>query len=126
MKKIALIAIILFASVTLVQAQKKDTDANIIGHVQSEGEHVPFINVTVDGTTIGTATDGTGHYQLINLPVGELTVRVTGIGYKSKSKKNSPMLDALMSVRGAAGNRTPVQTRKPYAFYMFSPDLIFE
>ncbi len=36
------------------------------------------------------------------------------------------MLDALMSVRGAAGNRTPVQTRKPYAFYMFSPDLIFE
>ncbi|MHA7110314.1 TonB-dependent receptor [Sunxiuqinia elliptica] len=87
MKKIAFLAIILFASVTLIQAQEKNTDANIIGHVQCEGEHVPFINVTIDGTTIGTATDGTGHYQLINLPVGELTVRVTGIGYKSHSKK---------------------------------------
>ncbi len=47
------------------------------------------------------------------------------VGY-SFIKKNSSMLDALMSVSGAAGNRTPVQTRKPYAFYMFSPDLIFE
>jgi outer membrane receptor for ferrienterochelin and colicins len=68
-------------------AQKSKSDANIIGDVQCKGEHVPFINITVDGTTIGTMTDATGHFQLINLPVGELSVRASGIGYKAAVEK---------------------------------------
>lgn len=43
-------------------AQKSKSDANIIGDVQCKGEHVPFINITIDGTTIGTMTDATGHF----------------------------------------------------------------
>lgn len=62
----------------------KNTDANIVGHVICNNAHVPFVNVTIDGTTIGTTTDETGHFQLINLPEGKFTVRVSGIGYKSK------------------------------------------
>ncbi len=87
MNKILFILITFLITSTLAKAQKKTTDANVIGDVQSDGEHVPFISVTVDGTTIGTATDATGHYQLINLPVGEFNIRVSGIGYKSTSKK---------------------------------------
>jgi outer membrane receptor for ferrienterochelin and colicins len=67
--------------------KKPKTDANIIGDVQCEGEHVPYVNITVDGTTIGTMTDATGHYQLINLPEGNLSIRVSGIGYKSVVKE---------------------------------------
>ncbi len=87
MNKILFILITFLITSTLAKAQKKTTDANVIGDVQSDGEHVPFISVTIDGTTIGTATDATGHYQLINLPVGEFNIRVSGIGYKSTSKK---------------------------------------
>lgn len=32
---------------------------------------------------------------------------------------------AFKALSGAAGNRTPVQTSKPYAFYMFILLLIF-
>ncbi len=64
-------------------AQKTKTDANIVGDVQCEGEHVPFINITIDGTTMGTSTDGTGHYRLINIPEGQHTLRVSGLGYKT-------------------------------------------
>ena len=33
------------------KAQKLKTDANVIGDVQCEGEHVPFINITAPGRT---------------------------------------------------------------------------
>ncbi len=68
-------------------AQNQKSDASIIGDVQCNGEHVPFINITLDGTTIGTTTDASGHYQLNNLPVGTYTIRVSGIGYKGESRE---------------------------------------
>jgi outer membrane receptor for ferrienterochelin and colicins len=99
MKKILLISIIFLTTIVIGKAQKKGTDANIIGDVQCEGEHVPFISITIDGTTIGTATDATGHYQLINLPVGELTIRVSGIGYKSISQKVKTEEDKTQEIK---------------------------
>lgn len=87
MKKYIFISLIFLISIAFGKAQNKGTDANIFGDVQCGGEHVPFINITIDGTTIGSATDATGHYRLINLPVGELTVRVSGVGYKSTIQK---------------------------------------
>lgn len=80
-----LLSIILSLISFVLFAQQQEDDAVIVGHVVCKGEHIPFINITIDGTTIGTATDATGHYRLINLPIGELTVRVSGIGYKSKA-----------------------------------------
>ncbi len=86
MKKIISILAVIFLMTPGI-AQKAKTDANIIGDVKCNGEHIPFINVVVEGTTIGTATDATGHYRLVNLPEGNLTIRVRGIGYKSVSKQ---------------------------------------
>lgn len=85
--KIALIFCISIFLTTPAFAQKAKTDANIFGDVQCNGEHVPFINIAVEGTTIGTATDATGHFRLVNLPEGYLTIRVSGIGYKSVTKQ---------------------------------------
>ena len=99
MKKILFILITFLITSMLAKAQKKTTDANVIGDVQCDGEHVPFISVTVDGTTIGTATDATGHYQLINLPVGEFSIRVSGIGYKSISKKVITETDKTIEIK---------------------------
>lgn len=62
--------------------KKEKTDAHIIGHVTASGEHVPFANVVIKGTTIGTTTDETGHFQLLNLPEGTYSLRVQVMGYK--------------------------------------------
>lgn len=68
-------------------AQKTKTDANIIGHVVDiHGHHIPFATVSIVGTTIGTTTDKTGHYQLVNLPEGEHTVKAQFLGYKPATK----------------------------------------
>lgn len=71
-----------------VQAQmsRARTDANIFGHVVAEGKHLPYATVTVRGTTIGTATDATGHYRLLNLPEKEITIVASCVGYKPQSK----------------------------------------
>jgi outer membrane receptor for ferrienterochelin and colicins len=69
-----------------VFSQKAKTDANIIGHVVCNSNHISFANVVVKGTTIGTTTDETGHYQLVNLPVGQITVVVSIMGYKPQEK----------------------------------------
>lgn len=67
----------------------KSTDANVIGHVveKSTGEHLPYMTVSLKGTTIGTMTDATGHYFLKNLPEGEFTLQVSAVGYKSQERK---------------------------------------
>jgi len=82
-KHYIILIIFLLISSQFTYAQKIKTDANIVGHVVCCGKHIPFANVVIKGTTIGTVTNETGHYQLINLPVGDVTVVVTILGYKS-------------------------------------------
>ena len=78
--------ILLFIS---VQAQKttpdKPTDAHLYGHVtdKTTGEHMAYINVRLEGTTIGVMTDATGHYFIKNIPQGTYTVVATSLGYAS-------------------------------------------
>ena len=65
------------------------SDANIIGHVleKKTGEHLPYMTVALKGTTIGTMTDGTGHYFLKNLPEGEFILSVSAVAYKPQERK---------------------------------------
>lgn len=86
MKKL-IISIALLTSAITAHAQLK-TDANIFGHVvnSEDEEHVPFINLVVEGTRLGAMTDASGHYIITNLPEGKHTLIVTGMGYETKSK----------------------------------------
>jgi len=77
--------LLLTSQLTLVRAQH--TDANVFGDVQCDGEHIPFATIYVEGTTIGTATDHTGHYMLIDLPAGTHTIVATSMGYSTEKKE---------------------------------------
>lgn len=67
--------------------QPHGTDANVFGHVVDEetGEHIPFINIIIEGTRLGTLTDASGHYILTNLPTGNHTLVAKGMGYEPAS-----------------------------------------
>lgn len=67
---------------------KTKTDANIVGHIidAETGEHLPFMNIIIDGTMIYTMADGTGHYFLKDIPAGTHTVKASGTGYKTLLK----------------------------------------
>ena len=72
--------------ITLIgYAQYKPTGNIVYGEVTSEGANIPFINIYIDGTTIGTTTDKDGQFSLAGIPEGLLTITAQGVGYKAKS-----------------------------------------
>ncbi len=79
---------IIFFILISVSSFAQRTDANIVGHVtDTYGEHIPFATIILKNTTIGAATDETGHFNLINMPIGIYTVRASAIGYKPDEKE---------------------------------------
>lgn len=87
MKRIFLLLVTLFSALSYVVAQ--ETDAHLYGHVidRESREHIPFATVTIEGTTIGTSTDASGHYFLKNLPVGDFVLKVQLLGYEAATRK---------------------------------------
>ncbi len=81
---------LLCLSITYTHAEEtKGTDANVFGHVldKTNQAHLPYVTLHIKGTTIGTATDETGHFYLNNLPLGEYIVEVKMMGYKTIERK---------------------------------------
>lgn len=64
------------------------TDANIVGHVvdSTDGEHLPFCLITLQGTHLTAMTDASGHYALRDLTPGSYTVTASYTGYSPQSK----------------------------------------
>jgi hypothetical protein len=52
------------------------------------GEPIVGVNVVVEGTYLGAATDFDGNYTIINVPPGVYRVKASAIGYKTVVKEN--------------------------------------
>lgn len=84
------VAISYCGSITSATAQTRSaSDANIYGHVidATTGEHIPYVTISVKGTTFGTVADASGHFYLKNLPTGELTLIAESLSHKSAEQK---------------------------------------
>lgn len=90
MKKYILVlsAILALLSQNL-RSEERYPETIVHGHVllKGTGEHVPFVLVSLKGTTIATSTGDLGHYHLEHLPSGNFTIQVSGMGYKTVSKE---------------------------------------
>ncbi|WP_103027669.1 TonB-dependent receptor [Salinibacter altiplanensis] len=60
----------------------------IQGRVVEAGDEtsLPGANVLVQGTSIGTSTDGDGRYEVRGVPAGEQTLTVSFVGFENRSK----------------------------------------
>ncbi len=66
------------------------TTGKIVGKVTDAktGDPLPGVNVLIEGTTMGAATDLTGRYLILNVPPGTYTLTASMIGYAKKSLTN--------------------------------------
>ncbi len=66
------------------------TTGKITGRVrdQATGEPLVGVNVIVEESTLGAATDMDGHYFILNIPPGTYTVAALMIGYKKTRLQN--------------------------------------
>ncbi|MGE4568521.1 MAG: TonB-dependent receptor, partial [Bacteroidales bacterium] len=85
MNRLTIIVLSIFLCSPLF-SQGPKTDSGIFGHVLGGQEHLPFAALSIKGTSIGTFTDETGHYRLVNLPEGEVTLMVSLLGFKPQEK----------------------------------------
>jgi len=83
-----LILLIVILMPVFVPAQSL-TDAMLFGDVKStaDGRHLPFINIVVRDTRLGTSTDASGHFKLANLPLGRQVIVIQGMGFKRAERE---------------------------------------
>ncbi|KPK68049.1 hypothetical protein AMJ87_12480 [candidate division WOR_3 bacterium SM23_60] len=71
-----LTALVLFGSTSgKIQGVVTDEDTN---------EPIPYVNITILNTDIGTATDNNGYFHIVYVLPGTYTVEVSCIGYQTK------------------------------------------
>ncbi len=78
-KTIKIIIALIFLP-ALLMAQKASLTGKVLDGVNNEP--LPFVNVVVSGTTIGTATDIDGHFEFNSLTPGFIRIEATFVGYK--------------------------------------------
>jgi len=87
MKKAILIFLLwgVFSSVVFA-----GTTGKLAGFVKEKttGNPLAGVNIILEGTYMGAASDLEGQYFIVNIPVGTYTVKVTMIGYQIQTVKN--------------------------------------
>ncbi|MGK9475580.1 TonB-dependent receptor [Melioribacter sp. OK-6-Me] len=83
MKKVLSIVIVMIISI--VQVVQGGTTGKLVGKVTDKktGEPLPLVNIILEGTTIGGATDIDGNYIILNIPPGKYTVKYQFVGYQT-------------------------------------------
>ena len=130
MKRIFLTLLVTVLSAPMLWAQK--SDAHLYGHVidRETKEHIPYATVLIEGTTIGTTTDSSGHYFLENLPVGTWCVKVQLIGYEAAAQEveirrnTSQEINFILSERGISMDEVVVSASRSETRRREAPALV--
>jgi hypothetical protein len=86
-----LLSILILSFVTLF-VYHLTTFAGITGKISgvitdaSTREPLPAVNVVIEGTTLGGATDNDGHFFIINIPPGTYSLQASMVGYSVEIK----------------------------------------
>lgn len=90
----------LIVFVLLTFASSGQQKFSIKGQVLDKNDHsaFPFVNVFIEGTTIGTQTNQEGTFVIKNIPLGSYRLVASMIGYKS-AIQNIEILDKSLEVQ---------------------------
>ena len=86
MRKFLLLLLTTFLTSTLIYAQSGKISGTILD--KRTGDPLIGVNVIVEGTTLGAATDMDGYYAILNVSPGRHSVRASYIGYTTESVTN--------------------------------------
>ncbi|TCI84951.1 TonB-dependent receptor [Tenacibaculum sp. M341] len=100
MRKILLIALLLLCNLTF--AQDKGTVTGTVTDKELNNEPLPFANVFIKGTSIGTTTDLDGKYT-IAAPIGNQVLVFSFVGYKTIEKPISVVVGKAITINQVLG-----------------------
>ena len=87
-----IVIIISIANIGISQSNPARSDIKGFVKDMNSGEALPFANIVLKGTNLGTTTNTDGYFVLVNVPVGLCLLQVQYIGYglKTIEVKNLP------------------------------------
>lgn len=86
-RKYFLFSIVIFLLISSAFASKSGKIAGLIKDATT-GDPLAGVNVFLEGTSLGAATDLDGYYAILNVPPGTHTLRVSYIGYAESQVTN--------------------------------------
>ena len=98
------------------------TSGKLTGHIVDKKNNEPLIgvNIILQGTTIGAATDFEGYFGIINIPPGTYDIRISSVGYGTKvvkgieiSSEQTTTLNENVSEEVIVGSEVVVIAEKP-------------
>ena len=95
------IALGIFMLIFLFSTQSySGTTGKVAGFVRDgeTGDPLPGVNVILDGTTMGAATDLEGYYFIINIPPGKYKLKATMMGYQVQTVEISIRVDLTTKI----------------------------
>ena len=85
MKKLVSLIVMLLISVTMLMAQDRTVSGVVLS--SSDGEPIIGASVLVSGTTIGSATDIDGRFEIKNVPADRKELTISYIGFTTRVVK---------------------------------------
>lgn len=106
-KKLLLMIILVFTSLSL----RAGTTGKLAGKVidKNSKEPLPFVNVIIEGTNFGAATDIDGNYVILNISPGSYNVRFQYVGYQAVLLENVPISVDLTTTRNVELTETALE-----------------
>lgn len=95
--KFILLLLITTFQMGVVLAQTKTQVKGVLTDVKS-GETLPFVNIIIPGTTMGTTTDVDGNYA-ISMPEGQTKLKFSYIGYHTVDKEVTPNVSQVLNIK---------------------------
>ena len=75
----------IFLSCLFVLTNSYSQNNSISGKILSNGEALPFANVYLKNSNLGTSSDENGFYKIKNIPKRKFTIVISSLGYQKKS-----------------------------------------
>ncbi|MBI5808657.1 MAG: TonB-dependent receptor [Ignavibacteriales bacterium] len=87
------------------------TTGKLTGKVTDKktGEPLPFVNVVIEGTSLGAATDLDGKYTILNVSPGKYNVKFQYVGYQTVVVQNVQISIDLTTTQDAVLEETAVE-----------------
>ncbi len=127
MQRITYLLLCLF----LAQVGYSQTTAVLSGKVTAEGRPLEFVNIRIEGTTLGAVSDDQGQYLIKDIPFGDWTITASYLGFEPVREQvvlsvfnQHPQLDIDLQPSTMALDRVVVTGTKTFKRQTSSPVVV--
>ena len=117
--KLKIISVLFLLSASITYGHNIGSIYGIIKDAETK-EPIPYANISIDKTVLGTNTDLNGNFKLRNIHFGEYTLKITHLNYQIIVKtvsleKDSLYIEILLNPATLNFDEVSIEAERPYS-----------